>query len=103
MVRQHLQRPIRDDGELSMLRIVVIAITFALVYPALAAEPPLRVMRALLFNLHAGIEAACTCSIHGVGVSQWSSYPDTSRWRIDWKDGTTDEQKAAGRAFLEAF
>ncbi len=68
---------------------------------AFAAEPPFRVMRVLLFNLDRGIQAACSCKIHGVSVAQWSSYPDTSQWRIDWAQGVTDQQKALGRAFLE--
>lgn len=86
-----------------MRAIVLITIMSLFAANASAAEPPRRIMSALLFNLHDGIQAACGCEIIGVSVAQWASYPDTSGWRIDWKDETTTEQKAAGRAFLDAF
>lgn len=47
--------------------------------------------------LHEAIKAVCP--IHGVSVT-WS---DRTKWRIDFKDEATQEQRTAAQAVMDAF
>lgn len=62
----------------------------------------LKISHAMMANLMAGVNAACSCSVVGVAAT-WDTWPDTSSWRIDWPPGVSDAQKAAGQTFLSQF
>ena len=69
----------------------------------LSPEPPRNIMRNLLTNLSRGVTTACQCQLEGISVSRWHKWPDTTGWRIDFKEGTTQAQMEAGIAFMRSF
>jgi hypothetical protein len=56
--------------------------------------------RAQINDLVAAIQAACSCTINGVSVGNWS---DKATWRIDFQAGATPSQISSANSAVAAF